>query len=375
MRKQVTLALTLAFALSGFPATASAQTSETDTNSVEIINPANTASWNICNETSFILRLAHATLRDGQIKAKGWREAQPGQCIVETIVENAPRFLYAESSPIHRGGIREWKGEATLCAKDTDFESAATDNCRVQNLETRPYFAVKPGEDTTTLIEPADFGENALTAGTQRLLRDAGYKITAIDGMPGRRTARSLREFQKKEALDDLPEGEALISALAISAAAKTKEIGLEFCNKSDSRIYTAIGLQEDGNWTSRGWWELAPESCVRPVTEDLKGLDVHYYALKESLPGPANDVTAILTGTGDAAINERADLKLRSIATIPAQFCIAEAQFSALGREMCLESGYGVANFRPLPTDKESLTISLTNEDFAQSGPAGLRQ
>ncbi len=336
-----------------------------------IINPTDVIGWNICNETSYILRLANATLRDSEVKAQGWREVNPGQCIVESVVRGAPRFLYAESSYIHRGGIREWKGEVTLCAQDSDFVSVATDDCRVNNFQTRNYFAVKPDEQTTTLIEPSDFGEKAQTAGIQRLLRDSGYQVTGIDGLPGRRTSRSLREFQKAKEFENLPEGNALIAVLAQAAKDIADEIGLEICNKSDTRIFTAIGLQEDGNWTSRGWWAIDPNNCVRPVTHSIQGLNAHYYALKEAVAPDITD-TRIVGQTGDKKIE---DLRLRSVATIPAQFCIAESQFSALGRELCLEGGYGVANFRPLPTDKDGVSVSLANTDFAAPSAAGLRR
>lgn len=336
-----------------------------------IINPADIIEWKICNETSFILRTANATLRDGEVKARGWETVHPAECIGENIARGAPRFLYAESSNIHRGGIREWKGDITLCAKDTDFESAATDNCRVKNFETRDYFAVKPDENTTTLIEPSDFGDKALVAGTQRLLRDAGYKVTAIDGLPGRRTTRSLKEFQKAEEIENLPDGQDLLKALALAAEKAIEEIGLRVCNESDTRIFSAVGMQDDGNWSSRGWWAVEPNSCTRPITRSLIGLDTHYYALKE--PKAVENVTTPINGDDLAAVRE--DLRLRSVATIPAQFCIAESQFSALGREMCLEGGYGVANFRPLPNDKDGVTITLTNSDFAEPGPEGLRR
>ena len=336
-----------------------------------IINPTDIVGWNICNETSYILRLANATLREGEVKAQGWRNINPGQCLVESVVRGAPRFLYAESSYIHRGGIREWKGDVTLCATDGDFISAATDDCRVNNLQTRNYFAVRPNEETTTLIEPSDFGAKAQTAGIQRLLRDAGYRVTGIDGLPGRRTSRSLREFQKAEDFETMPEGDALINALASAAKAVADEVGFEVCNKSDTRIFTAIGLQEDGNWTSRGWWAVDPENCVRPLTQSLQGLDAHYYALKVK-PLPQSESTDLGTQTTQ---DPNEDLRLRSVATIPAQFCIAEAQFSALGREMCLEGGYSIANFRPLPTDKDGVSVSLTNADFAEPNPAGLRR
>lgn len=347
------------------------RSTETTTLPSTLINPADVIGWNICNETSYILRLAHATLRDGEVKAQGWRSINPGQCIVESVIRGAPRYLFAESSYIHRGGIREWKGDVRLCASDGDFISSATDDCRVNNLQTRHYFAVRPDELTTTLIEPSDFGNKAQTAGIQRLLRDAGYKVTGVDGLPGRRTSRSLREFQKAEGFEDLPEGEALITALASAAKAKADEIGLEICNESDARIFTAIGLQEDGNWTSRGWWSIDPKNCVRPVTQSLQGLNAHYYALKVN-PSTLQEQEDISIQPSD---DPDKDLRLRSVATIPAQFCIAEAQFSALGRELCMEGGYSIANFRPLPNDKDGVSVSLSNEDFAEPNPAGLRR
>jgi len=335
---------------------------QNDVSSSVIINPSDIVDWNICNETSFILRLANATLREGEVKAQGWKNVNPGQCAIEKVARNAPRFLYAESDPVHRGGIREWKGDVTLCAKDEDFISPATDKCRLNNMGTRDYFAVKPDEDNTILIEPSNFGTKAEAAGIQRLLRDAGYRVTAIDGLPGRRTSRSLRAFQKASALETLPEGEALIETLATAARIEANSVGLEICNKSSTRIYAAIGMQEDGNWISRGWWGLDPNDCTRPITQSLNGIDAHYYALKEPATVEGEDMPP-------------PDLRLRSVATIPAQFCIAEAQFSALGREYCLEGGYGIANFRPLPTDQEGMNVSLTDVDFAEPTPSGLRR
>lgn len=326
-----------------------------------LLNPTDKTVWSICNETSFMLRLANATLRDGSVKAKGWEEIQPGQCIKEQVVRNAPRLLYAESLKMHRGGIREWKGNIPLCVGDKDFLSSAKEDCKKEDLQSRNYFAVKPGEETTTLIEPADYGDKAQIAGIQRLLRDAGYKITTIDGLPGRRTSRSIKEFVKTEELENTPEGKALITRLVKAASKTLNTVGLELCNQSGTRIYSAVGMQKNGNWSSKGWWAIDPDQCVRPITLSLKGLDAHYYALKEAPPTKGKD--------------KAEDLRLRSVATIPAQFCIAEAQFSALGRDYCFEGGYSVANFRPLPTDKDGTSVTLTDEDFAPPAPQGLRR
>lgn len=326
-----------------------------------LINPSDTTLWSICNETSFMLRVANATLREGNVKAKGWQEIQPGQCLEEKVVRNAPRLLYAESLKLHRGGIREWKGNIPLCVAEEDFVSDATQDCEKAGLQTRKYFAVKPGEQSTTLIEPADFGDKAQIAGTQRLLRDTGYRITSIDGLPGRRTSRSIEDFIKAEKLETEPEGEDLIEALAEVATATKNKVGFEVCNQGTTRIYSAIGLQQNGNWTSKGWWAIDPEQCVRPITMPLKDIEAHYYALKEA---PSTD-----------ADEKSEDLRLRSVATVPAQFCIAEAQFSALGRDYCFEGGYSVANFRPLPTDRDGTSVTLTDADFAPPAPQGLRR
>lgn len=326
-----------------------------------LINPTDTFVWSICNETSFMLRLAHATLRDGSVKAKGWKELQPGQCLDEKIPKNAPRLLYAESLKLHRGGIREWKGNIPLCVGEDDFLSDAKQNCKNEGLQSRKYFAIKPGEQTTTLIEPSDYGKKAQVAGTQRLLRDAGYKITSIDGLPGRRTSRSIDDFIKAEGLTEIPDGKELLARLAKVAAASIDKVGFEICNNSSTEIYAAISLQQNGNWSSKGWWAIQTDQCVRPITQPLIGLDAHYYALKEAKT--AEDGT------------KPEDLRLRSVAAIPAQFCIAEAQFSALGRDYCFEEGYSVANFRPLPADKDSTSVSLNDEDFAPPAPQGLRR
>jgi len=77
----------------------------------------------------------------------------------------------------------------------------------------------------------------------------------------------------------------------------------------------------------------------------------------------------------GEDGIETGPDKRLRSVAASPAQFCVAEAKFSALGREYCAEAGYAVANFRPIPTDNDGIRVTLTDQDFAAPNPVGLRQ
>ncbi len=329
--------------------------------------PQNTAQtsyvWNICNETSFILRAAYGLSDQGAVTVRGWTEIIPGACHETTYTDpDTPRFLYAESLPIHRGGIREWKGKIELCAKEEDFSSEASEDCALNNLETREYLAVKPSESRTTLIEPSDFGPKAETAALQRLLRDAGYDITKIDGLPGRRTNRYIRDFKKKYELDKNIKGAELIAALKEVASLTVATIGVELCNDSSATIWGAIATREEGSWQSKGWWELEPGLCQQLYTQSLQGKDAHYYALQENID--PEDPEAI-----------RPDNRLRSVTATPAQFCIAESRFSAMGRDFCTEGGYVAANFRPIVTDQDGVKITLGDSDFAEVSAAGLRR
>lgn len=340
------------------PLNAAAQQAELRTSSA-----ATTAAWEICNETSYIMRLATAYIRDGKISPKGWDKARPGECVEQMVPVSSPRYIFAESAPVHQGGIREWAGSIPLCVSAESFTADATKSCQLQNLSTRNYLAVDPADPRTTFIEPDDFGKNAATAGMQRLLRDSGYKITRIDGLPGRRTLKTISTFKKDNELDKAIANNDLIDAMAQAAQAKQEEVGLEVCNKSSSKIWTAVATRDDGDWKSRGWWTVEEGACLRMLTKTLQGTEAHFYALAENI---IEGVDGRETGP---------DKRLRSVATTPAQFCVAEAKFSALGREYCAEAGYAVANFRPVPTDNDGIRVTLTDQDFAVPNAVGLRQ
>ena len=321
---------------------------------------ATSNNWDVCNETSYVLRFASAYIRDDRMQAAGWTTVQPGGCIDVITPKDSPRFLYAESLPIHRGGVREWKGAIELCAKEEDFTSDATDNCQLKNMDTRKYFAVKPSERQTAFIEPGDFGVNAEIAGLQRLLQDAGYKITRVDGLSGRRTLRTISSAKSDLELDKTATHQELISALIPKADEARNTIGLDICNDGTARIFTAIAIQQDGNWTSRGWWPIDVDQCVKSYDRSLVGTQAHIYALQEAK-----------TEAGEPA----PDRRLRSEVVTPAPFCIAESRFSALGREKCLEQGYAAVDFRPVPDDVDVQIVRLTDADFVEGGGDGLRR
>ena len=316
-----------------------------------------TTDWQVCNETSFVLRSASAFLRGGRMVAKGWDEILPGSCLTLVTPVDSPRFLFAESAQLHQGGVREWKGATELCVDSADFTSDATEDCRLANRTARDYFAVRPGEPVTTLVEPAQYGRaKARTAAIQRLLKDAGYDVTRVDGLSGRKTSSLLRQFREDQRLDRNMDGEPLLRALMEAAATAKDAVGLEVCNESSRAVFAAVATREDGVWRSRGWWRAEPGACTRPLDIPLPGTDAHVFALQEGAEGEP-------------------DKRLRTVAANPAQFCIAESRFDALGNEYCADKGYGIGEFRAVPTDVPGARMRLGDADFADAAPLGLRR
>lgn len=319
-----------------------------------IFAPAASA-WDVCNETSYVLRVAVATTVDGALTPKGWQRARPGQCLTFIAETGMPRYVYAESSKAHQGGVREWTGARTLCASDDDFVANTEVSCALQDLTTRKYLAIDPADQNTTFVEPLDYGSKAATAGLQRLLRDNGFTIPKIDGLTGRQTNRNLSKFLKDAELKSSISVAEKIDALEAAAKARQSEIGIEVCNKTEARMWAAIAYREGASWESKGWWAVQPGACLRPFTETIKSRDAHIFALMEQAEGD--------------------DHILKSTAAVPAQFCIAESRFSATDRENCAARGYTAASFRPLPNDVDGETLNLTAADFAPKKIGGLRQ
>src|SRR4051812_50207959 len=43
-------------------------------------------------------------------------------------------------------------------------------------------------------------------------------------------------------------------------------------CNKSNLAVRAAIGRFDGANWTSEGWWTIAPKACASLLTGPLQG-------------------------------------------------------------------------------------------------------
>lgn len=331
------------------------------TETIDPVVETSPTKWEICNETSFSLKLAYGEVQGEKPAARGWKSLRSGSCLTTEIENGQTKFLYAKSSDAHRGGIREWKGDYPLCTSDEDFQADSTIGCALQDLSQRNYMPVAADEAVTTLVEIENFGTKASTAGIQRLLQDNGYEISRVDGIAGRRTSRTLRRFLEDNELSGSLTIEEQLDALETAARDSVTTVGLTLCNRSTSVIWAAIGMSRKGNWESRGWWKIGVDNCKQVFTDTLISTDLSYYASQEG-------------GIGEGG-TRLSDRTMRSGATKPSQFCISESKFSVLGRDNCIDHGYKAANFRIVPSDKEGLSIELTDADFAEPNASGLRQ
>lgn len=319
------------------------------------------AQWTVCNESSYIAEVAVAYPEGENKVTEGWTRVRPGECQVarRTALTPGLHYLYARSSPAHRGGLHEWSGGTPLCVDEGDFSIAGDAICEDLGFETR-FFLEIPIDGSvrrTSLVDPNFESENlpradtavdaavVRLAGIQRLLTDTGYYDRAIDGYAGIRTTRAIEQFVADQQLGSTPSDFQLIDLLESAALLRADEVGLKLCNRTGGRVWTAIAQRTEEEWESRGWWPLNPDECAKVLNEALTQEAYYVYA-----------------GIGDP--ESETD---RPLAAADEPFCLAPTRFAILGRESCAGRGYDEGLFATVLTrDRPFATLEFTDADFA---------
>lgn len=310
--------------------------------------------WQVCNETSYVLEAATGRPDGRAIVVQGWTRLRPGEC---RIAVNAPlargtHYLYARTSPAHRGGRRQWGGDARLCIDPSgSFTIENPPNCATMSLEERRFRRVQINKrDTwrTSFSEAQPYTiSRARQAGLQRLLTDAGFELReGRRGADPRRIAQAIAQFRSQARLAPNATENQLMDALEQAARRRSQQVGLTLCNRTGGRLWTAIARRRGEGWESRGWWALNPGGCVRTIDEVLIQEVYYVHAALETNEGPR-----MLAAGGEA-------------------FCTSGSRFAVLGRENCEARYYDEQLFTPVGArGRTGLVVDFEERDFLPPG------
>jgi len=129
----------------------------------------------------------------------------------------------------------------------------------------------------------------------------------------------------------------AMLTALFLAGlGAGPADAAFNVCNKTTLPVRVALGRFDSTNWTSRGWWTIAPQSCAGLLSGPL---DARYYYLYATDGGAGS-------WSGGRA------------------FCVSQTdKFSIGGRGDCASRGFDQKSFFEVDTgNKPDWTQNLSD-------------
>src|SRR5262245_29901006 len=246
------------------------------------------ADLQLCSRMSYVLEVAIAVEDKGAAATRGWFRLNPGQCSV--VLQGAPPgnalYLHARALPVYGGSPLPQQGDADFCIAADNFVLSQARTCHRSNQQLARFTAVKPSENEKGLVaylaEDAEYtDEQARDAGIQRLLVIAGYDANPIDGIRGSKTDQALVQFFADNKLENTAAGRSDFFEILIAAAQRPDGAGFAWCNDTKTDVLAALGVEDKGTVTTRGWYRVAPGKCLRP---DLAGKPQRLYSFGEAV-------------------------------------------------------------------------------------------
>jgi uncharacterized membrane protein len=252
-----------------------------------LILPAR-ADLKLCSRMSYVVEAAIAIEDKGAAATRGWFRLDPGRC--RSVLQGAPPgealYVHARALPVYGGSPLPQAGHADFCVGPENFVLAHANRCSRAGQKLARFTQVRPSESEDGLVaclaEEAEYtDEQARDAAIQRLLTIAGYDASPIDGIRGDKTDAALAQFLIDNKLENTAAGRSDFFDLLIAAAQKPGVSGFAWCNDTRHAVMAALGVEDKGLVTTRGWYRVAPGRCLRP---DLTGHPQRLYSFGEAV-------------------------------------------------------------------------------------------
>jgi uncharacterized membrane protein len=301
---------------------------------VSLTAPAR-ADLQFCNKTSYVLDLALGLEEKGAAATRGWFRVEPGQC--KSVMQGTPQaeavYVHARALSAYGPSPLPQAGHADLCVADGNFIIAAARACHGKGQRLVRFSQIKPSETdqglTAYLGEEADYDPaQARLAGVQRLLAIAGYDANPIDGLEGKKTAAALEQFLKDRKLPADAANGATFFSLLLDAVKEADGVGFSWCNETGFTVMAAIGIDEKGEVTTRGWYRVEPGKCVKP---ELPVKPARLFSFAEAVD---KDGQTVKRGERTLAWGG------------PAQLCTGEVKFEIGEQKNCAAQGLTASGF-----------------------------
>jgi len=294
------------------------------------------ADLQFCNKTSYVLDLALGLEQQAAAATRGWFRVDPGAC--RTVLQGTPDaervYVHARALSAYGPSPLPQAGHADFCVADGNFIIAAAKACPSRGGQRLVRFSqIKPSETeqglTAYLGEEADYDPaQARLAGVQRLLVIAGYDATPVDGLEGKKTSAALDQFLRDRKLSpEATTGPMFFEAL-LDAVKEADGLGFSWCNETPFAVMAAIGIDEKGVVTTRGWYRVDAGKCVKP---ELPAKPARLYSFAEAID---KDGQALKRGDRTLAWGG------------PTQLCTGEVRFEIGEQKNCAAQGLTAAGF-----------------------------
>jgi uncharacterized membrane protein len=248
------------------------------------------ADLQFCNKTSYVLDLALALEEKGAAATRGWFRVDPGACrnVLQGAITADKVYLHARAlaaygpSPLPQAGPRGFlhrrrqlrpsrRPRPARAARPSGWCASRRSSRRRPNRGSPAYL----GEEAD--YDPAQ----ARLAGIQRLLVIAGYDANPIDGLEGKKTSAALDQFLKDRRLPADAAGGATFFQTMLDAVKAADGVGFSWCNETPHAVMAALGVDDNGAVTTRGWYRVEAGKCVKP---DVPAKPAKLYSFAEAV-------------------------------------------------------------------------------------------